>query len=50
MILFLGPVSGAAFNPSVTLVDYARGRRARIGVDPRMLAVLVSMFAVMAEV
>jgi glycerol uptake facilitator-like aquaporin len=34
LILILGPVSGAHFNPVVTLADHVLGRRAGTGVDP----------------
>lgn len=38
LILMLGPVSGAHFNPVVSLVDWFVGRRAGIGLTPRELA------------
>ena len=39
LILMLGPVSGAHFNPVVTLADYVLGRRTGSGVDPVTIAV-----------
>jgi glycerol uptake facilitator-like aquaporin len=39
LILTLGPVSGAHFNPVVSLADWWLGRRHRTGLDARMLAV-----------
>jgi len=41
LILMFAPVSGAHFNPVVTLADYALGRRAGTGVDARTVAVFV---------
>jgi glycerol uptake facilitator-like aquaporin len=38
LILMLGPVSGAHFNPVVSLVDWFIGRRARTGLPARDLA------------
>ncbi|HEY2042352.1 MAG TPA: MIP/aquaporin family protein [Jatrophihabitans sp.] len=35
LILMLGPVSGAHFNPAVTLADWLLGRRARTGLPLR---------------
>ena len=32
LILLFGPVSGAHFNPVVSAVDWAIGRRARTGL------------------
>lgn len=37
LILLFGPVSGAHFNPAVSLVDWALGRRAGTGLSPRDL-------------
>jgi arsenate reductase len=39
LILLLGPVSGAHFNPVVTVADWALGRRARTGVTGGQVAV-----------
>jgi glycerol uptake facilitator-like aquaporin len=36
LILLLGPVSGAHFNPLVTLVDYLLGHRSRSGISFRL--------------
>ena len=41
IILIFGPVSGAHFNPVVTLADYALGRRTGTGPDPRTVAVFI---------
>jgi arsenate reductase len=41
LILILGPVSGAHFNPVVTLADCLLGRRAETGVDPVTAAVFI---------
>lgn len=40
-ILIFGPVSGAHFNPVVTLADYALGRRDGTGVDAATVLVFV---------
>jgi glycerol uptake facilitator-like aquaporin len=41
LILILGPVSGAHFNPVVTLVDFVLGRRTGSGVQAKAVAVYV---------
>lgn len=41
LILMLGPVSGAHFNPAVSLVDWFLGRRHRVGLAAPTLAVYV---------
>jgi glycerol uptake facilitator-like aquaporin len=41
LILMLGPVSGAHFNPAVSLVDWLLGRRRRVGLSAPTLAVYV---------
>jgi arsenate reductase len=41
LILMLGPVSGAHFNPVVTLADYVLGRRSGTGVDVRTAALFI---------
>ncbi|MCS3442686.1 MIP/aquaporin family protein [Microbacterium phyllosphaerae] len=38
LILMLGPVSGAHFNPAVTIVDWLQGRRAGTGIAVRDVA------------
>ncbi|WP_270352830.1 aquaporin [Microbacterium testaceum] len=42
LILMLGPVSGAHFNPVVSLADWLLGRRARAGLPLRDLAPYVA--------
>lgn len=42
LILMLGPVSGAHFNPMVSLADWLLGRRARTGLPLRDLALYVA--------
>ena len=41
LILMLAPVSGAHFNPVITLADYVLGRRTGTGVDSRTVAVFI---------
>jgi arsenate reductase len=41
LILMLGPVSGAQFNPVVTLADHVLGRRAGTGVGPATVGVFI---------
>jgi glycerol uptake facilitator-like aquaporin len=41
LILILGPVSGAHFNPLVTLADHVLGRCTRTGVDRLTVAVFI---------
>ena len=41
IILVFGPVSGAHFNPVVTLADYVLGRQAKTGADTRTVAVFL---------
>ena len=41
IILVFGPVSGAHFNPVVTLADYVLGRQARAGADAGTVAVFL---------
>jgi arsenate reductase len=41
IILVFGPVSGAHFNPVVTLADYVLGRQAKTDPDPRTVAVFL---------
>ncbi|HZP54590.1 MIP/aquaporin family protein [Actinocrinis sp.] len=41
LIMMLGPISGAHFNPVVTLADCALGRRTGTGVDARTVAVFI---------
>ena len=43
LILMLGPVSGAHFNPVVTLADWALGRRAGTGLAPALVLPYVLM-------
>ena len=39
LILAFGPVSGAHFNPAVSLADWWSGRRHRTGLSPPILGV-----------
>ncbi len=39
LILMLGPVSGAHFNPAVSLVDWFLGRRRRVGLSSSALGI-----------
>ncbi|HTJ72238.1 MAG TPA: MIP/aquaporin family protein [Actinospica sp.] len=41
LILILGPVSGAHFNPLVTVADHVLGRRTQTRVDRRTVAVFI---------
>jgi len=41
LILIFGPVSGAYFNPVVTLADFALGRRSGTGVDAKAVGVYI---------
>jgi glycerol uptake facilitator-like aquaporin len=41
LIVMFGPVSGAHFNPVISLVDYALGRRYRRGLDLRAVIAYV---------
>lgn len=41
LILIFGPISGAHFNPVVSVVDWLLGRRAGTGLTPRELAAYV---------
>lgn len=42
LILLLGPVSGARFNPAVSLADALLGRRTRAGLSLPLLALYIS--------
>lgn len=41
LILMFGPISGAHFNPVVTLADFVLGRRSGTGVDVRTAALYI---------